>query len=423
VDEDWSSSEDGEDGDAEDFLNDDDGDDNDDDAKQLAKPAPPVAVTAALAPPQTPSDTTAGPAAGTATGQAAGLASGLGSGLGARKQSARAGSRGEKGEKGIGGFHASFAVRVEGRAMAKEVLGEGLALYRREGSLAKAVDFLVAKNFIPGGPRDVSAFLRLYRAHFSPDDVGDYLGSGDGKQGDALRSCFVGVINFRGLGVLPAFRHFLTAGHFRLPGEAQKADRLIAAFANSWWADNARVMRRTRGSFLGLPHKEKSLFRVVGKEGRGEGRGEGVASAVPLAAAVASGCWWEPPSADAVYLLAFSVIMLNTDLHRTVSHKKHKKMTREQYVHNLSRSDAGLPARMLEEVYDSVAAEQIQMPRQAAVSKPKEPPRGIWRRFGISGGSGGGSGAGGPVDAVAAFDSHLAAAAGQADELFRTLAT
>ena len=42
--------------------------------------------------------------------------------------------------------------------------------------------------------------------------------------------------------------------------------------------------------------------------------------------------------------------------------KKHRKMTRADFVKNLSRSDAGLPAPLLEAIYDSVAADQIQMP-------------------------------------------------------------
>ena len=37
-----------------------------------------------------------------------------------------------------------------------------------------------------------------------------------------------------------AVRHFLTKCGFRLPGEAQKIDRLVTAFAQCYWEDNPR---------------------------------------------------------------------------------------------------------------------------------------------------------------------------------------
>ena len=111
----------------------------------------------------------------------------------------------------------------------------------RESDIPKIIDFWVAKNFLSDSPRDIAAFLRLYHKHFSPDEIGDFLGSGETPQADAIRMSFCSVISFRGLSVEQALRHFLTSSHFRLPGEAQKVDRLISTFAQCWWDDNARA--------------------------------------------------------------------------------------------------------------------------------------------------------------------------------------
>ena len=73
-----------------------------------------------------------------------------------------------------------------------------------------------------------------------------------------------------------AIRHFLSG--FRLPGEAQKIDRIMETFAARYCALNAEVF----------------------------------------------------PSADVAFVLAFSVIMLQTDLHNPAI-KEEKKMTKDGF--------------------------------------------------------------------------------------------
>lgn len=98
---------------------------------------------------------------------------------------------------------------------------------------------------------------------------------------------------------------------------------------------------------------------------------------------------WTPGHADCVYLIAFALIMLNTDLHRATT-KNHKRMTKPQFVKNLANGEYSIPAQLLEvcnvvitcagaclfvhiffanvksvcnkDLYDSVLNEQIQMP-------------------------------------------------------------
>ncbi len=79
-------------------------------------------------------------------------------------------------------------------------------------------------------------------------------------------------MNHAGLEFDVAIRHFLSG--FRLPGEAQKIDRIMETFAARYCALNSEVF----------------------------------------------------PSADVAFVLAFSVIMLQTDLHNPAI-KEEKKMT------------------------------------------------------------------------------------------------
>jgi Sec7-like guanine-nucleotide exchange factor len=171
------------------------------------------------------------------------------------------------------------------------------------------------------------------------------LGGGEGQYYDSIRFSFCSPISFVGLTVEQALRHFLTNAHFRLPGEAQKIDRLINTFANCWWADN--ISKATNTKEISLNNNNNNSNNNRGSLGGGVAGG--------------SGGIWEPNNVDSVYLLAFAVIMLNTDLHRAAN-KKHKKMTKTAFVYNLTRGDDSLPRDLLEEIYDSVAAEQIKMP-------------------------------------------------------------
>jgi Sec7-like guanine-nucleotide exchange factor len=67
-------------------------------------------------------------------------------------------------------------------------------------------------------------------------------------------------------------------------------------------------------------------------------------------------------SADTVFILAFSTIMLNTDLHNTQI-PEHKKMTQEQFIRNNRgiNEKEDLPKEFLEQLYQQIKANQIQM--------------------------------------------------------------
>ncbi|CAN0036923.1 unnamed protein product, partial [Sphacelaria rigidula] len=126
------------------------------------------------------------------------------------------------------------------RNRAEEVVAQALHLYSTKG-LKKAVQFLVASNFISDTPRDIANFLRIYKDDLDPLSIGEFLGEPDLDDGDywkAIRLQYVRAIAFHGMTLEEALRHLLTDSGFRLPGESQKIDRLVSSFAECYVADN-----------------------------------------------------------------------------------------------------------------------------------------------------------------------------------------
>ena len=106
---------------------------------------------------------------------------------------------------------------------------------------------------------------------------------------------YVDAMDFTGMQFDDAIRLFLSG--FRLPGEAQKIDRIMEKFAERYTRQNLDVF----------------------------------------------------PSADTAFILAFSVIMLNTDLHNP-SIKPEKRMTVESFIRNnrgISVDGTDLPEEFL----------------------------------------------------------------------------
>lgn len=55
---------------------------------------------------------------------------------------------------------------------------QALELYSTKG-LKKAVQHLVASNFISDTPRDIANFLRIYKKDLDPLSIGDFLSEPD----------------------------------------------------------------------------------------------------------------------------------------------------------------------------------------------------------------------------------------------------
>jgi brefeldin A-inhibited guanine nucleotide-exchange protein len=131
---------------------------------------------------------------------------------------------------------------------------------------------------------------------------GEKLDAEDGGPGFFVRILYhyVDALDFNGMEFDEAIRLFLSG--FRLPGEAQKIDRIMEKFAQRFVEQNIDVF----------------------------------------------------PSADTAFILAFSVIMLNTDLHNP-SIKPEKRMTRDGFIRNnrgIGADGGDLPEDFLLGIYD-----------------------------------------------------------------------
>jgi len=154
------------------------------------------------------------------------------------------------------------------------------------------------------GPAELAQWF-LTEEGLSTEAVGAFLG-GSSETSTATLAGYVGRLSLGGLTLDTALRYFLSL--FRLPGEAQQIDRILQAFAEAWAAANPS------GGVM---------------------------------------------NADVAYVLSFSLIMLNTDLH---SNQIVHKMTLEQWLSNnrgIGIDGADLPRALLEQLYAAVKSEEI----------------------------------------------------------------
>ncbi|KAJ3348250.1 Protein transport protein sec71 [Entophlyctis luteolus] len=192
----------------------------------------------------------------------------------------------------------------------KNLLREGLKLFVDKP--IKAIDFFKKNGFIPkfaGEDEDddvqtVAAFLKN-TSGLSKAGIGSYLGEIDPFCVKVMHA-FVDTLDFTGVGFVEALRMFLQT--FRLPGEAQKIDRLMEKFADRYCENNPDVFAK----------------------------------------------------ADTAYTLAFSVIMLNTDLHS--AHIKNR-MDKPAFLKNNRgiNDNSDLPDEYLEKIFDNIYENEIIM--------------------------------------------------------------
>jgi brefeldin A-resistance guanine nucleotide exchange factor 1 len=136
--------------------------------------------------------------------------------------------------------------------------------------------------------------------------LGEYISAPDNLD---LLKAFIGLFDFQGKSIADAMRDLLEA--FRLPGEAQPIARITEAFAEHFFS-----------------------FKPT-----------------------------EIADQDATYVLAYSVIMLNTDQHNP---QNRKRMTIEDYQKNLRGVNSGkdFAPDYLATIHDSIRQREIIMPQE-----------------------------------------------------------
>jgi len=172
--------------------------------------------------------------------------------------------------------------------------------------------YLIENELITGTPEEIAHFL--FTDNLNMTKIGDYLGENKPENLEVLKQ-FVDTFDFTQLQFDEAIRIFLS--NFRLPGEAQKIDRIMEAFAKRYCECNPTVF----------------------------------------------------PSPDSCYVLAFSLIMLNTDLH---NNSIKKKMTKKDFIHNNRGIANGtdLPSAFLENLFDGIKKTEIKVDSNGLFGRP-----------------------------------------------------
>lgn len=206
----------------------------------------------------------------------------------------------------------------------------------------KGIQFLQDNDLLGRSSEDVAVFF-LEDSRLDKTAIGDFLGENE-KLNKEIMYAYVDQIDFYGMEIVPALRLFLEG--FRLPGEAQKIDRLMEKFAARYHELNKKFATSSSTPSDETDNDDKQN-RLSNKSNKRQ----------------IKNYYFE--SADAVYVLAFSAIMLATDLH---SSSVKKKMTKEEYI-NMNRGindNKDLPREFLESIYGQIAESEIKVKSGAA---------------------------------------------------------
>uniref|UniRef100_A0A915BAE6 Cytohesin-1 n=3 Tax=Ascarididae TaxID=6250 RepID=A0A915BAE6_PARUN len=169
----------------------------------------------------------------------------------------------------------------------------------------KGMEYILDHGVVQNTAESVAEFL--FRGEgLRKSAVGDYLGENEPFNLEVLEK-FCELHDFTDLILVQALRQFLWS--FRLPGESQKIDRMVNAFAKRYCANNPGVFSST----------------------------------------------------DTCYILCFAIVMLNTSLHnRNVKNP----LTLEGFISMYRGIDEGkdVPKELLESIYESIRTEPFQFP-------------------------------------------------------------
>lgn len=173
----------------------------------------------------------------------------------------------------------------------------------------KGLGFLQGTHLLPEklDAQSVACFLR-YTAGLDKNLVGDFLGNHEEFCVQVLNE-FAQTFDFKGMSMDTALRIFLET--FRLPGEAQKIQRVLEAFSARYYEQSPHILANK----------------------------------------------------DAALLLSYSIILLNTDQHNS---QVKKKMTEEDFIRNNRRINGGndLPRELLSKLYSSICENEIRITQE-----------------------------------------------------------
>ncbi|KAK1878080.1 Cytohesin-3 [Dissostichus eleginoides] len=169
----------------------------------------------------------------------------------------------------------------------------------------KGVHYLVENELLEWRAESVAEFLYKEEG-LNKTAIGNFLGDREEMHLQTLKE-FVGLHEFSDLNLVQALRQFLWS--FRLPGEAQKIDRMMEAFATRYCDCNPGVFQST----------------------------------------------------DTCYILSFAIIMLNTSLHNP-NVKDKPSLQRFISMNRGINHGEDLPTELLTKLYASIRSEPFKIP-------------------------------------------------------------
>lgn len=119
----------------------------------------------------------------------------------------------------------------------------GLNLFNKKPE--KGITYLIRRGFLENTPQGVARFL-ISRKGLSRQMIGEYLGNLQNSFNMAVLECFAGELDLSGMQVDVALRKF--QAYFRMPGEAQKIERLMEIFSQRYCQCNSDIVARLRSS-------------------------------------------------------------------------------------------------------------------------------------------------------------------------------
>lgn len=186
----------------------------------------------------------------------------------------------------------------------------------------KGVVALAEKNFLndPNDTAELASLLFHKSARLNKKILGEFLAKPSNTE---LLKEFMNLFEFAGLRVDEALRLLLKS--FRLPGESQQIERIVELFAQAYV--------ECQKSFTPEDLTEEEQNEPVN------------------------------PDQDAVFVLSYSIIMLNTDLHNP---QVKRQMDLDSYKRNLKGVNNGkdFPEWYLSKIYSSIRDREIIMPEE-----------------------------------------------------------
>ncbi|GAB5358293.1 hypothetical protein AAMO2058_000445600 [Amorphochlora amoebiformis] len=210
---------------------------------------------------------------------------------------------------------ATWSARQLLQAADEAVIEQAIRKFK-SSSAKKALKYLRAAYPFYSTPQGFAEFLWKNQDKLDQKEIGDFLGN-TGKASEEikffkeLRRHHFKSNNFQGCSIVSGVRLILESGGFYLPGEGQKIGVIITSFAEAYNAQNP-------GRFVCV---------------------------------------------DDVEVLAYQIVMLNTDLHRPLRNKNDKRMTLDQLRRNLKgmsntdefgRNGVDFPQALLLSIFNEV---------------------------------------------------------------------